>query len=105
MMQDEKDHKVIFFALNDSVVYTSLDDFRSPQARKLYQDWEKKRKQLQQDKEQLAELRLQYSESNVNQQKKIAPTILKLEKQQSQYTAECNQLLYSVQEVELSHKQ
>ena len=105
MMQDEKDHKVIFFALNDSVVYTSLDDFRNPQARKLYQDWEKKRKQLQQDKEQLAELRLQYSESNVNQQKKIAPTILKLEKQQSQSTAECNQLLYSVQEAELSHKQ
>ena len=95
----------IFFVLNDSVVYTSLDHFKNPQARKLYQDWEKKKKQWQEDQEQLNNLRWQYSEGDEKQQKTIAPTIIQLEKQQRQSIAECNHLLYSVQKAELSHYQ
>lgn len=93
----------IFFVLNDSVVYTRLEEFKSHDAKKKFQEWEKLHKQLEADCIHLQDLRFQYNEAQEHKQKKLAPTILQLENKQSQKNIECNQLLYEIQKLELMH--
>lgn len=97
----EKVESEIFFVLNDSVVYTSLQDFRSPVSRKTYQDWLVKVEQAKEDKLELDSLRLQYSTADVEARKKLTPLILNLENKWSQSVVQCEELLHSVRKTEL----
>lgn len=97
----EKVEAEIFFVLNDSVVYTSLQDFRSPVSRKTYQDWLVKVEQAKEDKVELDSLRLQYSTSDGEARKKLTPLILNLENKWSQSVVQCEELLHSVRKTEL----
>ncbi|MBR5573443.1 MAG: tetratricopeptide repeat protein [Paludibacteraceae bacterium] len=97
--------KEIFFILNDSVVYTSLTDFRNINAQKKYQEWAEIQLQIQNNAQQLATLREQYSQADDEARKKMAPAILQLEQLQSQYATQCDQLINKSRELETSAHQ
>lgn len=99
-MEAEDIEEEIFFALNDSVLYTSLSDFRSAQAKKTFQDWRQIDAQCHALEERLQELRQQYWEAEEADKKKLAPTILQMEEQQSQYSTQRARLIQSCREQE-----
>jgi tetratricopeptide (TPR) repeat protein len=99
------DDESIFFVINDSVVYTTLQDFRSEEARKRYQEWEQLHQTYQQEHEQLHQLRYQYGMAEEAERKKITPIILRLENNQSQFMGQCDQLIYTIRQLELHQLQ
>ena len=99
----EDTEKKIFFVLNDSVVYTSVNDFQNPNALKKYQEWEELQKQITNNTKRLEQLRHQYSEADPMGQKKLTPTILRLEQLQSQYSIQSNDLINQSRELEVSN--
>ena len=90
----------IFFVLNDSVLYTSMSDFQSSNAKKNYQEWHNMQQQMALDDELLGQLRLQYATSDDAVKKELTPQILHLEKKQSQLREQCNEILQSVRKIE-----
>ncbi len=99
-IETEDIEEEIFFALNDSVLYTSLSDFRNAQAKKTFQEWRRIDAQLHASEEQLQDLREQYWEAEDEEKKKLAPTILQLEELQSQYNMQRARLIRSCREQE-----
>jgi hypothetical protein len=99
-MDTERDKEEIFFVLNDSVVYTSMSEFKSATARNSYQEWHNMHQQMKLDKDLLARLRLQYATSDDATKKELTPQILQLEKKQSQSQEQCNKLLQTVRKSE-----
>lgn len=99
-MDAERDKEEIFFVLNDSVVYTSMSEFKSATARNSYQEWHNMHQQMKLDKDLLARLRLQYATSDDATKKELTPQILQLEKKQSQSQEQCNKLLQTVRKSE-----
>jgi hypothetical protein len=99
------DDESIFFVINDSVVYTTLQDFRSEEARKRYQEWEQLHQTYQQEHEQLHQLRYQYGMAEEAERKKMAPVILRLENNQSQLVGQCDQLTHTIRQLELHQLQ
>ncbi len=99
----EDTEKKIFFVLNDSVVYTSVNDFQNPNALKKYQEWEELQKQITNNTKRLEQLRHQYSEADPVGQKKLTPAILRLEQLQSQYSTQSNDLINKSRALENSN--
>jgi hypothetical protein len=99
-IQEEREKEEIYFVLNDSVVYTSKSDFRSPVAQKSYQEWQNMQKQLEIDQESLEQLRWQYANADDASKKELTPQILQLEKKQSQLHEQCNELLQATRKTE-----
>lgn len=77
----EKNDVDFVFIIDDFTDYHTLDDFKNPEARQLYLDWEKQKKLLQEQKEQLSALRIQYTQATANERKKISNELLQLEHQ------------------------
>jgi hypothetical protein len=75
----EVPHDAISFVINDSVIYTSIDDFLSQKARELFIEWEQLENQLIKEQNKLDELRLQYMHAEEAERDTIAPQILQLE--------------------------
>lgn len=99
----EDDEKKIFFVLNDSVVYTSVNDFRNPNALKKYYEWEELQEQITNNTKRLEQLRYQYSKADHAGQKKLTPAILRLEQLQSQYSTQSNDLINQSRTLETSN--
>lgn len=99
----EDTEKKIFFVLNDSVVYTSVNDFRNPNALKKYYEWEELQEQITNNTKRLEQLRYQYSEADHAGQKKLTPAILRLEQLQSQYSTQSNDLINQSRALENSN--
>ena len=72
-------HDAISFVINDSVIYTSVDDFLSQEAKSLFIEWEQLQEQLTKEQNQLEELRIQYMQADEPIQGKLTPQILQLE--------------------------
>jgi hypothetical protein len=92
----------IHFVLNDSVIYTSMDDFVSSDAYLIYAEWEAQQLQLTNEQEQLKQLRDQYLEAEPAKQRELAPIILKLEKNQTILRKESQKLLLEIRQIEMS---
>ena len=99
-MNEEREKEEIYFVLNDSIIYTSKSEFRSPIARKTYQEWHNMQKQMELDQNNLAQLRLQYANSDDADKKELTPQILQLEKKQSQLQEQCNEMLQTIRKTE-----
>ena len=99
-INEEREKEEIYFVLNDSVIYTSKSEFRSPIARKTYQEWHNMQKQMELDQNNLAQLRLQYANSDDADKKELTPQILQLEKKQSQLQEQCNEMLQTIRKTE-----
>ena len=72
-------HDAIYFVINDSVIYTSVDDFLSQEAKSLFIEWEQLQEQLTKEQTQLEGLRMQYMQADEPIQGKLTPQILQLE--------------------------
>ena len=77
-------HDAIYFVINDSVIYTSVDDFLSQEAKHLFIEWEQLQEQLTKEQTQLEGLRMQYMQAEEPIQGTLAPQILKLERELEQ---------------------
>ena len=93
-------HDAISFVINDSVIYTSVDDFRSPEAKTLFIDWEKLLLQADTEMELLSSLRQQYMEADEQTQTTLAPQILRLENTSSQLQERCRSLVQEIRHLE-----
>lgn len=65
--------------IDDSAVYHTLNDFRSAEARKLYQQRIQKQKDYDNLKKNLDDKREQYAQGNSARKKNLTPAILELE--------------------------
>ena len=73
-------HDAISFVINDSVIYTSVDDFLSQEAKSLFIEWEQLQERVTKEQDQLELLRMQYMQAEEPTQGTLAPQILKLER-------------------------
>ena len=80
---DEDSVHKIFFVVNDSVIYTDDNQFKTEETRNLWNELEKLNSQLNQKRIQLEQLRMQYSQQEETQNE-LAPKILTLEKEISE---------------------
>jgi hypothetical protein len=99
---EENDIDTIRFVMNDSTVYTSLNDFKNTAARKQYQEWMKLQKTIAQELEQLEALRYQYSQADEAERKQLTPLILQLENNQSQLLNSTKIILQEIRQIEMS---
>ena len=76
---EQTPHDAISFVVNDSVVYTSVDDFLSPEAKRLFIEWEQSQERHLEAQTQLEQLRMQYMQVDEALQAALAPQILQLE--------------------------
>ncbi|MDF1511955.1 hypothetical protein PZE06_28300, partial [Robertmurraya sp. DFI.2.37] len=94
----QKDFTLI---IDDSAVYHTLNDFRSAEARKLYQQRIQKQKDYDNLKKNLDDKREQYAQGNSARKKNLTPAILELEKRTEQLLKEMAQLDISVRNEEI----
>ena len=93
-------HNTIFFVINDSIVYTQLEQFKSSEARKKFQELEQLQAVISQEQAQLEQLRYEYSQADTEERKKMAPIILQLEDKQSHSVEQCDQLIHAIRQLE-----
>lgn len=99
-----REHKPqIHFILNDSVVYTSMDDFHSEEARAAYLEWQTLQTTLQAEGTKLQTLRQEYRAADAARRREMAPAILKLENDTDSCTQRANALLNSIRRQEMQH--
>ncbi len=68
-----------FFPVNDKIVYTSIDDFKSETGKKLFLEVKELKKEKENVLGQLGNLRVSYSNGNNAEKAKLSKTIIKLE--------------------------
>jgi tetratricopeptide (TPR) repeat protein len=86
---DEDSAHKIFFVVNDSVIYTDDNQFKTEETRTLWNEIEELNSQLNQKRIQLEQLRMQYSQQEETQNE-LAPKILTLEKEISEMEDQLN---------------
>lgn len=94
----------IHFILNDSTVYTSLDDFHNSNAQDMYRQWLNNELLQQEQYNKLQQLRQQYANAEPNTKKQLTPTILQLEQKLQNNTQESKLRLNTIRQIESAHK-
>ena len=79
------------FVIDDEHVYHEADDFRSPQAKTLFEKYFQLEKSYNQQQNKLTDLRNQYIRATKSEKEKMAPAILDLEKRVRQLAVETEQ--------------
>lgn len=97
----ESKKKDFTLIIDDSAVYHTLNDFRSAEARTLYQQMAQKQKDYNQLKKDLSAKRDQYAEGKSAQKKTLAPAIMDLEKRTEQLLKEIGELNIKVRNEEI----
>lgn len=87
--------------IDDSAVYHTLNDFRSAEARILYQQMAQKRKDYANLKKDLSTKRTRYAQADPAQKKTLAPAILDLEHRTAQLLKEIDLLNIKVRNEEI----
>ena len=98
--QSEQDKKFLF-VINDNYTYINWNDFRSKEAQNLYRQLLQKEKDLYHLQTELKQKREQFANKNELEKKKIAPSILDLEKRISQLQKEVEELTIEVRHHEI----
>lgn len=99
--EKQKEQNSFTFIINDRVTYHSLDEFRSPEAKRLYQQLTAKEKELLQSENQLLQQRDKYAQGNAQIKKNLTPTILGLEKKIPLMKKEIEKLTTQVRNTEI----
>ena len=89
------------FIINDKLSYTTLQDFRSAEAKNMYRQLMQKQNDLDQLTRNLQQKRAQYITENGLGKKKLEPSILDLEKRIPQLQEEVEKLSVEVRRLEL----
>ena len=90
------------FIINDSIIYHSLNDFRSATAKEKYLAWKKAEELYHTEQVQLVQLRMEYAATDEKRRKELTPVILQLENNQSQLSKRCQNLLWEIRAAELN---
>ena len=88
------------FIINDVTVYHTSDDFKSPQAKTLFKQWQQKIKDYNALGQTLDSKRKAYAESNKQKKTAMAPEILDLEKRLEQMEVNLNDLEVNIRNEE-----
>lgn len=99
---DNHSIETVSFVLNDTLVYTTLEDFHSERARTLFLQWQSLQQQQQVETAQLDGLRQRYSTATDAERKEMTPVILHLEKKQTANMQDATALLKQVRNEEIS---
>lgn len=103
VVKDEQGPKKSFtFIINDMLTYHALEDFRSPDARKLYVKLTAQQKELESMEAELEKMRDQYAHGNAQIKQKLTPSILKMENKIPALRAENEQLTTEVRNLEIT---
>ena len=88
------------FVIDDLHDYTSLDEFRSTEARELFSEWQERVKQHGRDIEQLAAHRDEYARSSAAAKHGMRQTILQLERKVEEDDLMLKRMEYEVRRIE-----
>lgn len=88
------------FVIDDLHDYTSLDEFRSTEARELFSEWQERVKQHGRDIEQLAAHRDEYARSSAAVKQSMRQTILLLENKVEEDDVALKRMEYEVRRIE-----
>ena len=88
------------FVIDDLHDYTSLDEFRSTEARELFSEWQERVKQHGRDIEQLAAHRDEYARSSAAAKQSMRQTILLLENKVEEDDVALKRMEYEVRRIE-----
>ena len=97
----QEGRKGFHFIVNDNATYDSLDDFRSPEARKLYRQLTAKEEEVARMEASLLQMRDQYAQGNAQTKKRLSPSILDLEKKIPLMKEETEALAIRVRNLEI----
>ena len=89
------------FVVNDNIIYTSANDFKSPTAKKMYREWLDKKRTLKTVTSKLDEARKTYRDSS--NQSADAYKINTLENKQESLFNEIKQLEKNIRSTELNN--
>lgn len=99
---NKKEQKTDFeFIVNDNRTYTSLNDFRNKEAKKLFQEMNKMKKDLKELENELDGLRKKYSTSGNDMKKSIAPGIIDKEQRVESLRKEIETMTRKIRNLEL----
>ena len=90
------------FIMNDQYTYHTEADFRSSQALAFFRQYEQTQKKLRQHRSHLANLRDTYTQASTSERNRLAPDILKQEKELLQLEQEAHRLEKAVRKEENS---
>ena len=98
----KKNKKTEFtFIVNDNRTYTSLNDFRKPEAKKMFQEMRKMQSDLETLENELDKLREEYSKSNKAVRESMTPGILDKEKRVNGLRTEIGKMGTKIRNMEL----
>ena len=98
----KKNKKTEFtFIVNDNRTYTSLNDFRKPEAKKMFQEMRKMQRDLETLEIELDKLREEYSKSNKAVRESMTPGILDKEKRVNGLRTEIGKMETKIRNMEL----
>lgn len=89
------------FIVNDNRTYTSLNDFRKPEAKKMFQEMRKMQSDLETLENELDKLREEYSKSNKAVRESMTPGILDKEKRVNGLRTEIGKMETKIRNMEL----
>ena len=89
------------FIVNDDHTYYQTTDFRSPQAKALFDQYRQLDQSFRQQREQLDKARQAYADADRTEQARMAPAILDLEKHVQKLAREAEQAAKAVRKAEL----
>ena len=88
------------FIIDDNTVYHKLSDFRSPEAKNKFVEYQQKEKALNQQQKKLDRMRTRYALVRENDKKQLEPAILDLEKRIMQLTEEIDNMAIQIRTIE-----
>ncbi len=99
--QPEKQPKRDFeFVIDDNTTYYVADDFKSPQAKRLFMQWQQSRKDFTTLSRSLEEKRLLYHQSNPSKRQSMTAEILDLERRAEKMEADLTEMEINVRNTE-----
>ena len=101
---NEEEKEDFTFVIDDFTNYHHIDDFRSPEARQLFIDWQNKSASLAKQGEQLEARRTQYTLSSKAERQRMTEELLRMEKQYEQLETEVAGMPKAIRNAEMSYK-
>lgn len=90
------------FVIDDRLTYTLASDFKSPEARKLLQDWQEARKEQEKSESQLRQLREAYTTADAARRKQLERQLVTLEQNCEKMQADIKTQEKNIRNTEIS---
>ena len=92
------------FVINDFIDYHHIDDFKSPEAKQLYTDWQNKTKSLSQLTQKLEERRILYTRATKSERENMTEELLHMEQQHELLETEVSGMEMMIRNAEINYR-